>query len=613
MDRRHFLAAGTATAALAALPFSRPLAQTAAPVAAAPGDAKLTAAFDRVLAETVAASPEFATSLGFDKGANAHLRHELGDNSPGALAKDLARAKRMRAEVAAVAPNTLSPQAKIDREVVLYNIDSQIVGPERFGLGSPQGPYAITQQDGVYFSLPDFLASTHPVQTADDAQAYLDRLSLMGRQLDNESAVQRQEAAKGRVAPDFSLDLTLGQMAKLRGAPAAQSGLVQSLVTRAKAANLPGDWQASATKIVEAQVYPALDRQIALVKELRRTARSDAGVWAIPGGDALYAAALAQSTTTTLTPDEVHRMGLEQVADLSAQLDTILKGQGLTQGSVGARLDQLNKSPAQLYADSDAGRAALLASLNQGNAAMQARLGRVFSNPPTAPLEIKRVDPSIQDGAPNGYYFRAPLDGSRPAIYWINLKGVGDWPKYTLPSLTYHEGVPGHHLQLSLVAALDMPVLRKLGFFSAYGEGWAHYAEQLAEPLGGYATPIERAGYLQSFLFRAARLVVDTGIHAKGWSRDKATDYFVEVVGFTRARSQSEIERYCAMPGQACSYKLGHLSWMRAREKAQKILGTKFDQKQFHEVLRDGPVPLTILERLSEERARAQLAGTPIA
>ena len=602
MDRRSFLAAGTASAALTALPFSRALAQGA--TTAAPGDAKLTAAFDRVLAQTVANAPEFATSLGFDKGANAHLRHELSDNGPDALAKDLALAKRMRAEVAAVAPDTLSPQAKIDREVVLYNIDSQIVGPERFGLGSPQGPYPITQQDGVYFSLPDFLASTHPVQTADDAEAYLDRLSLMDRQLDGESAVQREQAAKGRVAPDFSIDLTLGQMAKLRGAPAGESGLVQSLVTRAKAANLPGDWQARATRIVEAQVYPALDRQIALMKQLRTGARSAAGVWAIPGGDAIYAAALAQATTTTLTPDEVHRMGLEQVADLSAQLDAILKGQGMTQGSVGARLDQLNKSPAQLFPNTDAGRAALLASLNEGVRGMQARLPRVFSNPPSAPLEIKRVDPSIQDGAPNGYYFRAPLDGSRPAIYWINLKNVGDWPKYTLPSLTYHEGVPGHHLQISTAQRAPTHPLRKIAFFNAYLEGWALYAEQLADEIGGYATPVERAGYLQSFLFRAARLVADTGIHTKRWTHAQATDYFVNTVGFARGRSQREVERYCVSPGQACSYKIGHAAWLRARDNAKKIAGAKFDIKHFHDVLESGAMPLSMLERIVEERAR---------
>lgn len=603
MDRRSFLAAGTASAALAAIPLSRVIAQGTA-ATAAPGDAKLTATFDRVLAEIVANSPEFATSLGLDKGADAHLRHEVGDNSHGALAKDLARTKKMRAAIAAVDPATLSAQARIDREVVLYNIESQIVGPEKFGLGTPQGPYLVTQQDGVYFSMPDFLASTHPVKTKDDAEAYLDRLALMKRQLDNETEAQRIEAGKGRVAPDFSLDLALGQMAKLRGAAPAESGLATSVAERAKAANIPGDWQARAAKIVEANVYPPLDRQIALMKQLRTRARSDAGVWAIPDGEAIYAAALAQATTTTMTPDEVHRLGLAQVADLSAQLDAILKKQGMTQGSVGARLDQLNKSQAQLYPETDAGRAALLADLNKGLAGMQAKLPQAFTNPPNAPLEIKRVDPSIQDGAPNGYYFRAPLDGSRPAIYWINLKSTGDWPKYTLPSLTYHEGVPGHHLQISTAQRAPTHTLRKIAFFNAYLEGWALYAEQLADELGGYADDIERAGYLQSFLFRAARLVADTGIHTKRWTHAQATDYFVNTVGFARPRSQREVERYCVSPGQACSYKIGHAAWLRARENAQKIAGAKFDLKRFHDVLESGAMPLSMLERIVEERAR---------
>ena len=597
MNRRHFLAASAATGALAAAPWAR---------AATPaGDAALNVAFDKVFAETLRESPTFATSLGLDTGKNADLRHQLGDNSYASLAKDLARSKRARATVAAVDPAGLSPQGRIDREVVLYNIDSQIVGPEKFGLGSPQGPYPISQQDGVYFQLPDFLDSTHPVKTADDAEAYLDRLALMDRQLDNETEVQRIEAGKGRVAPDFCLDLALGQMAKLRAPAAGQNQLVASLVRRATAQKLPGDWQGRATKIVEAQVYPALDRQIALMKRLRTKARSDAGVWAIPGGDAIYAAALAQATTTTLTPDEVHRMGLEQVADLTAQLDTILKGQGMTKGSVGERLDALNKSPAQTFPNTDAGRAALLASLNTGLHAMQAKLPRAFTNPPNAPLDIRRVAPEIQDGAPNGYYFRAPLDGSRPAIYWINLKDTGDWPKYTLPSLTYHEGVPGHHLQISTAQRAPTHPLRKIAFFNAYLEGWALYAEQLADELGGYATPVERAGYLQSFLFRAARLVVDTGIHTKRWSNDRATQYFVDNVGFARARSQREIERYCVSPGQACSYKIGHAAWLRAREKAKQIEGDRFDLKRFHDVLESGAMPLVMLERLTEERARA--------
>ena len=606
MDRRAFVLSGAASVGLSILPARSAAAQASGNGAAAamPGDGRLNAAFDRVLTETVREAPEFATSLGLDTGRNADLRHMLSDNSYAAIAKGLDRSRKAYALVTAVDPASLSPQARIDREVVLYNIQSNMVGPERFGLSSPQGPYPISQQDGVYFSLPDFLASTHPVKTADDAHAYLDRLALMCRQLDSETEVQRREAAKGRLAPDFSLDLALGQMAKLRSPAAADSQLVKALTGRAAAANIAGDWQARAARIVADQVYPALDRQIALLRSLRPSARSAAGVWAIPDGEAIYAAALAQATTTSLTPDEVHRMGLQQVAELTAQLDPILRGQGLTQGSVGARLDQLNRLPAQLFANSDAGRADLLASLNASVRAMQARLPQAFTNPPDAALEIRRVAPEIQDGAPNGYYFRAPLDGSRPAIYWINLKSVNDWPKYTLPSLTYHEGVPGHHLQISTAQRAATHPLRKIAFFNAYLEGWALYAEQLADELGGYASPVERAGYLQSFLFRAARLVVDTGIHTKRWTHDQATKYMVDTVGFAPGRSQREVERYCVSPGQACSYKIGHAAWLRAREKAKAIAGDRFDLKHFHDVLEAGAMPLSMLERIVEERAR---------
>ena len=597
MHRRQFIASGTAAATVALLPGT---------LAAQGGnDAPLTAAFDAVFADSILNGPEGATSLGLDKGANAALRHRLTDNGPGAIAADLARNAGYIARVEAVAPAGLSTQGRIDREVVLYSLRQNSVGPERFGLNSPQSPYRITQQDGAYFELPDFLDSTHPVQTADDAQAYLDRLSQVGRSLDNDTQVQRSEAAKGRLAPDFALDLALAQMAKLRGPAPADNGLTRSLVTRAGEAKLTGDHGAKAAKLVEQSVYPALDRQIAAMKQLRAGARSQAGLGAVPGGDAIYAAALAGATTTTLSPAEVHRMGLEQVADLTGQLDAILKGQGMTTGSVGARLAVLNKTPAQLYPNTDAGRAQLIAGLNEGVRAMQARLPQAFSNPPNAPLEIRRVAPEIQDGASNGYYYRAPLDGSRPAIYWINLKSVGDWPRYSLPSLTYHEGVPGHHLQISTAQRAPTHPLRKIAFFNAYLEGWALYAEQLADELGGYATPIERAGYLQSFLFRAARLVVDTGLHSKGWSREQATQYLVDHVGFARPRSQREVERYCVLPGQACSYKIGHAAWLRARAEAKRIAGNRFDLKQFHDVLESGAMPLVMLEKLTAERARA--------
>ncbi len=599
MNRRAFLSSASMLATLALVP------RAALAAGATPGDAKLDALLTAIFDANLKYAPEFATQLGLDKGANAALKSRLGDYTPGAVRANLARTTRTIAQIEAVAPATLSDAGRLNREVVLYSQNQQRAAAERFGLGSPTNPYVISQQDGAYFDVPDFLDSAHTIKTAADADAYCARLDAFATALDGDTATQAERAKRGLVAPGFSLDLALGQMAALRAPAPAQSGLVTSVATRTRAAGLTGDWDRRATALVTDKVYPALDRQIALVKQLRTTARTEVGLWAVPGGDAIYAAALAQATTTNFTPDEVHKLGLDQVAQIGAELDTILKAQGLTKGSIGARLAAFNATPAQLYPDTPAGRTDLIAGLNTGLAAMQAKLPQAFINPPSAPLQIRAVPTDIQDGASNGYYRLAALDGSRPAIYFINLKSVADWPKYTLPSLTYHEGVPGHHLQLSLVAGLDTPLLRKFSFFGAYVEGWALYAEQLADELGGYAGPIERAGYLQSFLFRAARLVADTGIHAKRWTREQATDYFVDTVGFARPRSQREIERYCTMPGQACSYKLGHISWLRARDAAKKILGDRFDVKQFHEVLRDGAVPLTILERLVEARATA--------
>jgi len=600
MDRRSFLAT---SATIAVLPLTEAPAFAAA---SGGGDAKLNALFEQIFKDRVRNSPELASSLGLDKGPNAALKSKLDtDPAPLQRAKDLARNRRAITELNAISATTLSDAAKLNREVVLYSLETNTVAPSRWDIDSAQRPYPITQQGGAYFGTPDFLNTSHTIDNAADAEAYLSRLQQFATTLDNDTAEQRTQAARGFLAPGWSIDLALGQMRKLRDVPAERSSMVDSVVKRAAAKNIGGDWQRHATDIVAKAVYPALDRQMAAMEKLKPTSRPGDGAWRLPNGDAIYAEALREATTTNFSPDEVHQMGLSQVAEISGELDKILKGQGYSQGSVGKRLAALNRTPSQLYPDTDAGRADLLASLNAGVKDMYTRLPRDFATLPNQPLEIRRVPPEIQDGASNGYYRRAALDGSRPAIYFINLKDLGDWPKYTLPTLSYHEGVPGHHLQISISQeSKDIPTLRKLGFFSAYSEGWALYAEQLADELGVYAdNPLGRAGFLQSFLFRAARLVVDTGIHTKRWSREQATDYMVQATGFARPRSQREVERYCTMIGQACSYKVGHTAWTRARAEAQKTLGPKFDIKQFHEILREGAMPLSILERRIRERA----------
>lgn len=606
LDRRSFLASSGAIALTAALPTRLLAADNSA-------DAALNTLLDAFFYEGLEQSPETATSQGLDKGPRAALKGRLSDYSIAGRAKKLASAKGKVARLAKIDRAALSSLGRINRDVTEYLLGQDIKGLGTYAFGSTDGiwsPYTLSQLGGSYAGIPDFLDSQHIIEDKGDADAYVARLRAFATALDQETDRQRADARLGSVAPDFALDLTIAQLEALRGKPAAQTVLVESLARRTREKNIAGNWGADAEKIVNDAIFPALDRQIALVKELRRTASSDAGIWRIPEGAAYYADALANSTTTTLSPEEIHTVGLEQVADLTARIDAILKAEGMTQGSVGERLTALNGDPKQLYPNTDEGRAALLSYLNDDIKRVATLLPRAFSTLPKAPIEVRRVPEFIQDGAPNGYYNPAALDGSRDAIYYINLKDTHDWPKYGLPALTYHEAVPGHHLQGSLAQETKgIPILRRQTYFSAYGEGWALYAEGLAEELGAYGDDrLGVAGSLQSLLFRAVRLVVDTGIHAKQWTREQATDYMVANTGFPRPRSLREIERYCVWPGQACSYKVGHNKWTELRKRAETELGDRFDLRWFHDVLLDGAMPLTILEARINERIAARKA-----
>ncbi|KKC25673.1 DUF885 domain-containing protein [Sphingomonas sp. SRS2] len=606
MDRRHFIG----STGLALLAGMLPRVAEAAEASGNAADRALAVLVEKLWEARLDENPELTTGLGLDKGARAAQRGKLDRYSKAAQAEALARNKAELAQLRAIDRAALSPKAQLNHDVVVYMYEQGTKGASKYPYGESAGyyvPYAISQLSGPYSNIPDFLDSQHVIGTKDDADAYISRLREFARVLDESTRFQQDDVRFGAYAPDFCLDLAIGQLKSLRDKPAAQTVLVESVVRRTRVKSIPGDWGAAAEKIVANEVFPALDRQIALVSGLRKAAVHDAGCWRLPNGDEYYADALMNATTSKMTPEDVHQVGLEQVADITAQIDTILKKQGMTKGSVGERLTALNADPKQLFANTDAGRAELIGYINSVIKVIDAKLPQAFATLPKAALEVKRVPAFIQDGAPNGYYNAAALDGSRGAIYYINLKDTADWPRYGLPSLTYHEGSPGHHLQISLAQeAKDLPMLRKDAPFGAYVEGWALYAEQLADEMGVYAKdPLGRAGFLQSFLFRAVRLVTDTGLHYKRWSREKATDYMVEATGFARPRTQREVDRYCVWPGQACSYKVGHMSWVKARDAAKKIQGAKFDLKQFHQILLEGALPLTILEALAEERARA--------
>jgi uncharacterized protein (DUF885 family) len=595
LDRRQFLLAGTAAGAFA-------LSGCATTGRAGTPAAEARALYDRIFDGMLQAAPELATGLGLDTGARAPLRAMLSDSSRtgkmGVYRPFIDALPALRGVERAALEGR--DRAWLDTAVW---VAERIAAFERFPYGGIGGynypiPYVLSQLTGSYQDVPDFLDSQHKVETRGDAEAYVQRLQAFARNIDHEVDHARADAGRGIVPPAYILDKALAQTRSLRDLPAARNGLVQSLVRRTAEKGLPGAWEVMAAAVVEGRIYPALDRQMALLGELRRGAGTAAGVDQLSEGEAFYANALRFHTSTRLTPDEAHRIGLRQVAELAAEAEPLLRAEGLSQGSVGARLTELGRLERYLYPNTDAGRARLLDDLNRQMDAVRARMPEMFNTIPRSPMEVKRVPQAIELGAPRGYAEGPSLDGSRPGAYYINLVDTRTWPRWALPTLTYHESVPGHLWQGSIVIENEqIPLLHRNIGIPAYGEGWGLYAEQLADEIGMYRDfPQGRIGMLQSFLYRAARIVVDTGMHAKGWERDRAIRYFAENVGLNPIAAESEIDRYIVWPGQAASYKLGHNEIVRLREDARARLGPRFDLKSFHDaVISNGEMPLEIL------------------
>ncbi len=592
IDRRRLLLTAAATAVAAPT-----LAQAAAAVTDA--DARLNALLDGWFEADIDESPERATNLGLDKGARAGLSSRLSEAGPDAIRKDRDKAISRWAELRAFDQTGLSEAGTLNYAIASFGRQTS-AETARFAYGAGPGrpsPYVVTQLSGGYFSMPDFMDNQHRIEDAAGADAFLSRLDAFAGVLDGETAKIREDAGQGVIPPDFIIDRMLPQIRTLRDTSAADMSMIKSLARKAGALNLSG-YDARAVALVDQKIKPALARQIEALEKIRPDAVHDAGVWRLPDGEAFYAAGLKSNTTTTLSAKEIHAMGREQVAEISAEIDAILKSQGYTQGTVGERVQALNKDPAQLFPNTDAGKEELLKWLNEQVAALEPKLPAVFGRLPKTHVEVRRVPVSIQSGAPGGYYQGPPLDGSRPGAYYINLRDSGNWPKFALPTLTYHEASPGHHLQVALQRESgELPQWRRAGGFSAFNEGWALYAEAVAaNDLDAYATdPLGRVGFLMSYLFRAVRLVVDTGIHSERWSREQAVDYMAASGAKPLDASNSEINRYSVWPGQACAYKVGHTVIARLREEAQAKPG--FDLRAFHDkVLGSGSLPLAVLE-----------------
>jgi uncharacterized protein (DUF885 family) len=601
LDRRAVLKSGAASAAVLAL--SRPAFADGAPPAMTPG-AKLNALFDTFVSENLDISPIFATSLGLDTGDRAHEKSEIDDSSLAGIAKQQKLSASQLERLSAFDRNSVGPDDQLSYDVVIFGLKNTVADNKKYAYagGNAGAPYTLCQLNGLYSAAPAFLDNQHTIETKEDADAYLSRLEKLAIGMDQECEVVRHDVALGVVPPDFALDKTLVQMNGILSQPADSAPMTMSLARRTKEKNIPGDWGAQAAKLLTEKVYPALSRQISLVTDMRKTATHDAGVWKLPQGADYYRDSVLTWTTSTMSPEDIHKTGLDIIKDHSAKIDAIMKKHGMTKGTVGQRLRALYDNPKMIYPNTDAGKEKLLADLNVKVQEVQARLPKYFGTLPKAKVVIKRVPQAIEAAQAGGYYNSPSLDGKVPGIYWINLRDTAEQPRWLLPTLTYHEAIPGHHLQLSIQREAKMPLIRKLSYFSSYLEGWALYAEELANEMGMYDhDPFGRIGYLHDSMFRAVRLVVDSGLHAMKWSREQAVKFYVDTLGDQESGAITEIERYCVTPGQACGYMLGKLTFLKARQKARDALGAKFDIRTFHDaVLVGGAVPLAMIDTLTD-------------
>jgi uncharacterized protein (DUF885 family) len=608
-DLLKFVLAGAAASALPSL--SLAAKSTAITKSTSAADRELDALMADVADQMLRLLPSTATSLGVDTGARSSLKARLEEVSHADEKQWAELVRAMSGRLESIARKALGQGGQIRYDTLRYAAGNGIeglafsFGGAASGLQGGTAPFPVTQQDGAITRVPEFLDSQHQIATAADAEAYVARVDALARLLDQETARIEEQAAQGIMPPDFIMRTALGQLRDYRKTPAAQQKLVTSIAARTRKAGIAGDWDARTVKLVESAVYPALDRQIAAYAKAAEKATGVAGVHRLPDGEAYYRWALKLGTSTSTSPQEVHRIGREQNRELEARMDAILRAQGMTQGTVGARMHALSLDPKRVYADDDRGREQLIAYCNERVAAIRKLLPRVSHLGLKAPLMIKRVPADIQDGAALGYMNFASLDGTRPAIYYINLKSTTMWPRHELTTLTAHEGVPGHTLQGAYLAEhhAELPLMASLIGFNAFVEGWALYAEQLMDEFGLYEQdPFSRLGYLQAQKFRACRLVVDTGLHAMKWTRKQAIDFLAENTGRTQISCTSEIDRYTVSPGQACGYKTGHNEILRNRERARAALGKRFDLASFNDaILASGGVPLAVLPTVIDQ------------
>lgn len=556
---------------------------------------------DRSVVKMAFESPETLTSLGFleSVGITGH-NAELDDDSPEAMDKTFAQVRDLRETLLSYSDADLDENQRISKDIALYLADFALISePYRYH------NYPLNQLFGVQNGYPSFMQAQHQVHSVGDAENYLSRLQKVKLKFAQTLEGLKIREAKGIIPPKFVIERVLTEMNEFVATPIQDNILYSSFKTKLADTDISADEQARLLAAAEADikgyVHPAYQLFIDYLTQLQAKAGTDDGYWALPNGNLAYEQLLKFFTTTNYTADEIHAKGVAEVDRIQNEIMTILAAEGydVSQG-FSVAIEALAADPKFYYEDSDAGRAQILVDYQHILDEVNAGLGDAFRIRPEAGMEVVRIPEFKEKTAPGAYYQQPAIDGSRPGRFYANLYDIKATPKYGMRTLAYHEGIPGHHFQIAVAMELEgMPLIRKMAPFTAYIEGWALYSERLAWELGFQKDPFDNIGRLQAELFRAVRLVVDTGIHHSRWTREQAIDYMKKNTGMSDRDVTAEIERYIVMPGQATAYKVGMMKILELREKAKLALGDKFDLRDFHDVvLKNGAVPLDILETL---------------
>ncbi|MCO7224662.1 DUF885 family protein [Pleionea sp. CnH1-48] len=568
--------------------------------------------YNRIVYEMVKDSPETLSSLRVleSVGIKGH-QDKLDNASPEKTAELFEQIKEYKAILSSYSEEGMTEDEKLSKDILMYLLDIGVEA-EAFQLHT----YPLNQLFGAQSNFPSFMDAQHQVEELRDAEDYVKRMAAVKTKFSQILAGLKLREQAQIIPPRFVIERVLTEMKDFIKQPATENILYTSLKKKMEAIDKGQELTleersvlASAAETIEQDVYPAYQLFIDYFGSLADKASDDDGFWKLPQGDKAYQLALKLFTTTDYSPDYIHNLGLSEVARIQQEILAILAAEGRdVSGGFTKAMADLSAESRFYYPDTQEGREQILKDYQSMIDEISAGLDGAFRVRPEAPVEVLRIPEFKEKTAPGAYYQRASIDGQRPGRFYANLYDIKATPKYGMRTLAYHEATPGHHFQQSIQQELQgVPIFRKFAPFTAYSEGWALYAERLAWELGFQENPYDNIGRLQAELFRSVRLVVDTGIHAKRWTREQAIDYMLNNTGMAKSDVVSEIERYIVMPGQATSYKVGMIKILELREKAKQALGEQFDLRDFHDqVLKNGAVPLDILERIIDRYIEAK-------